>query len=91
MAHFSQDEALLKVLNSGTDVFKQMACQWKQLSFDQVSTNDREQCKSLAYGILYGMGPTSIKEVTFGRCLLLIVEGIESTVRRTCHRDNGQL
>ncbi|TRY99611.1 hypothetical protein DNTS_004811 [Danionella cerebrum] len=46
LAHLSRDKRLLHVLNSGTDVFKSIAAEWKMI----------------CYGIIYGMGAKSLGE-----------------------------
>lgn len=63
MAHFSKDYSLIKLLKSPqADVFTMIAAKWGEKPESSVSTQDRDQTKRLVYGILYGMGPTTLAE-----------------------------
>ena len=62
LAHLSGDRKLREQLNSGGDVFKAIASQWKGITIDSVSDNDRQQAKQICYGIIYGMGAKSLAE-----------------------------
>ncbi|KAF4098560.1 DNA polymerase theta [Onychostoma macrolepis] len=62
LAHLSQDRRLLHVLNSGTDVFKSIAAEWKMVDPASVDDNMRQQAKQICYGIIYGMGAKSLGE-----------------------------
>jgi len=46
----------------GSDVFVQIASRWLSKPEMEVNAKDRELCKSLCYGILYGMGSRSMAE-----------------------------
>ena len=57
LAHLSQDPALIRVLNSDSDVFDMIAREWLTVSLDKVSPQQRKHSKAMCYGIVYGMGP----------------------------------
>ncbi|KAA0720083.1 DNA polymerase theta [Triplophysa tibetana] len=62
LAHLSRDKRLLQVLNSGADVFKSIAAEWKMVDPASVDDNMRQQAKQICYGIIYGMGAKSLGE-----------------------------
>ncbi|KAK1788284.1 hypothetical protein P4O66_016732 [Electrophorus voltai] len=62
LAHLSCDRLLLQVLNSGEDVFKSIAAEWKMVDSDSVDDHTRQQAKQICYGIIYGMGAKSLGE-----------------------------
>uniref|UniRef100_A0A8C4VI48 DNA polymerase theta n=1 Tax=Gopherus evgoodei TaxID=1825980 RepID=A0A8C4VI48_9SAUR len=62
LAHLSQDCRLIEVLNSGADVFKSIAAEWKMIDADAVGDEIRQQAKQICYGIIYGMGAKSLGE-----------------------------
>ncbi|XP_051955801.1 DNA polymerase theta-like [Xyrauchen texanus] len=62
LAHLSRDRRLLQVLNSGADVFKSIAAEWKMVDPASVNDNLRQQAKQICYGIIYGMGAKSLGE-----------------------------
>ncbi|XP_069491929.1 DNA polymerase theta [Ambystoma mexicanum] len=62
LAHLSQDRRLIQVLNSGTDVFKSIAAEWKMIDPENVTDNIRQQAKQICYGIIYGMGAKTLGE-----------------------------
>lgn len=62
LAHLSRDRRLLHVLNSGEDVFKSIAAEWKMVEPASVDDNMRQQAKQICYGIIYGMGAKSLGE-----------------------------
>uniref|UniRef100_A0A4W4EB21 DNA polymerase theta n=1 Tax=Electrophorus electricus TaxID=8005 RepID=A0A4W4EB21_ELEEL len=62
LAHLSCDRRLLQVLNSGEDVFKSIAAEWKMVDPDSVDDHTRQQAKQICYGIIYGMGAKSLGE-----------------------------
>uniref|UniRef100_A0A672S859 DNA polymerase theta n=1 Tax=Sinocyclocheilus grahami TaxID=75366 RepID=A0A672S859_SINGR len=62
LAHLSRDRRLLHVLNSGADVFKSIAAEWKMVDPASVDDNMRQQAKQICYGIIYGMGAKSLGE-----------------------------
>ena len=51
LAHLSQDDTLLQLLRSGTDVFLWLTQQWRGVCADL----SRAAAKALVYGMLYGM------------------------------------
>lgn len=62
LAHLSQDEALLKVMNSQQDLFTAIAAHWNKISESEVSEQLRNGTKQICYGIVYGMGMRSLSE-----------------------------
>ncbi|KAL4608972.1 DNA polymerase theta-like, partial [Arapaima gigas] len=62
LAHFSRDRRLIQILNSGADVFKSIAAEWKMIDPESVSDALRQQAKQICYGIIYGMGAKSLGE-----------------------------
>ncbi|XP_020550378.1 helicase and polymerase-containing protein TEBICHI [Sesamum indicum] len=63
MAHFSKDYPLIKLLSSPQgDVFTMIAAKWSEKHESSVTSQERDQTKRLVYGILYGMGPSTLAE-----------------------------
>lgn len=62
LAHLSGDKRLREVLNSDGDVFKLIACQWLSKNVDQVTKFERQQAKSICYGMVYGIGAKALSE-----------------------------
>ncbi|XP_023656412.2 DNA polymerase theta isoform X1 [Paramormyrops kingsleyae] len=62
LAHLSRDRRLIQVLNSGADVFKSIAAEWKMIDPECVTDTLRQQAKQICYGIIYGMGAKSLGE-----------------------------
>ncbi|KAF6260747.1 hypothetical protein COO60DRAFT_857116 [Scenedesmus sp. NREL 46B-D3] len=61
MAHFSADASLLGALaRPGADPFVELAASWLRLDKAQVTPEQRGHAKRLAYGLLYGMGPSAL-------------------------------
>ncbi|XP_064500551.1 DNA polymerase theta isoform X2 [Pseudopipra pipra] len=62
LAHLSRDCRLIQALNSGTDVFKSIAAEWKMIDPEAVGDRTRQQAKQICYGIIYGIGAKSLGE-----------------------------
>ncbi|XP_056408573.1 DNA polymerase theta, partial [Hyla sarda] len=62
LAHLSRDRRLIQVLNSGSDVFRSIAAEWKMMEPDAVTDSMRQHAKQICYGIIYGMGAKSLGE-----------------------------
>ncbi|XP_036304182.1 DNA polymerase theta isoform X1 [Pipistrellus kuhlii] len=62
LAHLSRDNRLIQVLNSGADVFRSIAAEWKMTEPEAVGEELRQQAKQICYGIIYGMGAKSLGE-----------------------------
>ncbi|XP_058151735.1 DNA polymerase theta [Dasypus novemcinctus] len=62
LAHLSRDCRLIQVLNSGADVFRSIAAEWKMIEPEAVGDNLRQQAKQICYGIIYGMGAKTLGE-----------------------------
>ncbi|NP_001093496.1 DNA polymerase nu [Danio rerio] len=57
LAHLSADPQLLRIFQSPeADAFTMLAAQWKGVSEDRVSLEDREQAKRIVYSVVYGAG-----------------------------------
>ncbi|EPY77304.1 hypothetical protein CB1_001278036 [Camelus ferus] len=62
LAHLSHDHRLIQVLNTGADVFRSIAADWKMTELESVGDDLRQQAKQICYGIIYGMGAKSLGE-----------------------------
>ncbi|XP_061105385.1 LOW QUALITY PROTEIN: DNA polymerase theta [Conger conger] len=62
LAHLSRDRRLLQALNSGADVFRSIAAEWRMIEPEAVDDSLRQQAKQICYGIIYGMGAKSLGE-----------------------------
>ncbi|XP_032336025.1 DNA polymerase theta isoform X2 [Camelus ferus] len=62
LAHLSHDHRLIQVLNTGADVFRSIAADWKMTEPESVGDDLRQQAKQICYGIIYGMGAKSLGE-----------------------------
>ncbi|XP_073518366.1 DNA polymerase nu [Phyllobates terribilis] len=64
LAHFSADPALLKLFHEAerTDVFTNLAAQWKDIAYENVTQADREQAKRVVYSVIYGIGKERLAE-----------------------------
>ncbi|XP_021563021.1 DNA polymerase theta-like, partial [Carlito syrichta] len=62
LAHLSHDCRLIHVLNTGADVFRSIAAEWKMIEPECVGDDLRQQAKQICYGIIYGMGAKSLGE-----------------------------
>ncbi|KAM4714500.1 DNA polymerase nu [Anableps anableps] len=57
LAHFSSDPELVRIFtNPQADVFTMLASQWKAMSVDEVTPEDREHAKRIVYSVVYGAG-----------------------------------
>ena len=52
IAHLSHDAKLISILNSGGDVFKTIAAQWKGVEMEEVTPEQRAQAKQV-HGHMY--------------------------------------
>ncbi|XP_058517936.1 DNA polymerase theta isoform X1 [Ochotona princeps] len=62
LAHLSNDLRLIEVLNTGEDVFRSIAAEWRMMEPESVGDDLRQQAKQICYGIIYGMGAKSLGE-----------------------------
>lgn len=60
-AMLSGEEYLQKVFEEGRDIHKSVAMKMFKKEEDQITKDDRNAAKAMNFGILYGMGVTSIK------------------------------
>ncbi|XP_030609103.1 DNA polymerase nu isoform X2 [Archocentrus centrarchus] len=57
LAHLSSDPELLRIFtNPQADVFTMLASQWKGMSENEVTSEDREHAKRIVYSVIYGAG-----------------------------------
>lgn len=56
LAHFTGDPVLLGCFSSGQDPFRNLAASWLGKPVGEVTPEQRNHAKRLAYGVLYGMG-----------------------------------
>ncbi len=47
LAHLAKDAKLTAILNSGGDVFKQIAAKWKNTSVEEITGEQRQQAKQV--------------------------------------------
>lgn len=98
LAHFSADPALLKLFHEAerTDVFTNLASQWKDIEYEHVTQADREQAKRVVYSVIYGIGKERLAEClgttpaeanTFMECFLqkYRVSDFTQKVIQECH------
>lgn len=50
LAHLSGDRRLIQALNSGADVFKSIAAEWKMIDPEAVRDDTRQQAKQVIFG-----------------------------------------
>ncbi|XP_062590732.1 DNA polymerase theta-like, partial [Saccostrea cucullata] len=62
IAHLSQDAKLIQILNGNGDVFKLITAQWKSISVEEVTPEERQQAKQICYGMIYGIGAKALGE-----------------------------
>ena len=55
MAHFSQDQALLRAFQLGQDIHQATAAEVMGIALDEVTPDQRRQAKAINFGLLYGM------------------------------------
>lgn len=60
LAHFAQDENLIEIFNSGGDIFKAVASKMKSIHVEDVTFELRQLAKRICYGMLYGIGASSL-------------------------------
>ncbi len=57
LAHFCQDEVLVKAFAEGADVHTRTASALFEVPAEEVTREQRTQAKAVNFGVLYGMGP----------------------------------
>lgn len=55
MAHFSQDEALLRAFAQGLDIHRATAAEVLGIALEDVTSDQRRQAKAINFGLIYGM------------------------------------
>lgn len=56
MAHFSQDEMMLKAFNEGKDIHAATAAEVFGIPLEKVTGAERRAAKAINFGLIYGMG-----------------------------------
>ncbi len=56
MAHFSQDETMLKAFHEGKDIHTATASEVFKRPIDEVTGEERRAAKAINFGLIYGMG-----------------------------------
>lgn len=56
MAHFSQDESMIKAFNEGKDIHAATASEVFGIPLDKVTGEERRAAKAINFGLIYGMG-----------------------------------
>ena len=49
LAHLAKDSKLTAILNSGGDVFKQIAAKWKNAEVEEITAEQRQQAKQVLF------------------------------------------
>lgn len=62
LAQVSSDEELIRYFNSGMDIHRQVASRVFKCTLEQVTSQQREWCKRIVYGIVYGMGVQALSK-----------------------------
>ena len=62
LAHLCKDVQLIDSLNSGTDVFRELAARIAGGFPENITEEKRQQAKGICYGIIYGMGNKTLSE-----------------------------
>ena len=60
LAHLCRDEKLMQVINSGCDVFTELAAQLNEK--EEVTHDERQLAKTLVYGVIYGIGSLHLSQ-----------------------------
>ncbi|HBT04546.1 MAG TPA: DNA polymerase I, partial [Thermodesulfobacterium commune] len=67
LAHFSEDENLIKAFNEGQDIHTFTACEVFGVTPDKVTPEMRRASKAINFGIAYGMSPYGLSKEQIGR------------------------
>ncbi|MCK4359776.1 MAG: hypothetical protein KAW92_13755, partial [Candidatus Cloacimonetes bacterium] len=59
-AHYSNDKGMIKDIKDGKDVHKQMASTVGNKEVEKVTKKERQQSKTVVFGIIYGRGAKSL-------------------------------
>jgi hypothetical protein len=62
MGVMSGDERLRRELALGGDLFSRLASVWLRKPLEAVGKQEREQCKQLSYGLIYGLGVANLAQ-----------------------------
>src|SRR5699024_3727137 len=56
MAHFSQDETMLKAFQEGKDIHAATASEVFGIPLEKITSEERRAAKAINFGLIYGMG-----------------------------------
>ncbi|KAM6909450.1 DNA polymerase nu [Xenentodon cancila] len=100
LAHFSSDPELLRVFtNPQADVFTILATQWKKVSENEVTSEDREHAKRIVYSVVYGAGRERLSGILgvsaeqarrFQDSFLQTYRAIQTFIQRTIQQSHKQ-
>uniref|UniRef100_A0AAQ5Z1Z5 DNA-directed DNA polymerase family A palm domain-containing protein n=1 Tax=Amphiprion ocellaris TaxID=80972 RepID=A0AAQ5Z1Z5_AMPOC len=100
LAHLSSDPELLRIFtNPQADVFTMLASQWKGVSEDEVTSEDREHAKRIVYTVVYGagrerlsgiLGVSSEQASRFQDSFLKTYRDVQAFIQRTIQRSHKQ-
>jgi DNA polymerase-1 len=62
LAHYSQDEILIRAFAENEDIHTRTACEVFAIDPDMISDELRRHAKVINFGIIYGMGPFSLAQ-----------------------------
>ncbi len=62
LAHYSHDQAMIDLINSGVDIHKRIASVVLNKPEDQITDEERYLAKSVVFGMMYGRGAYSIAQ-----------------------------
>lgn len=62
LAQVSNDEQLIHLFKTGMDIHRQVASRVFKVPVEAVSSQQREWCKRIVYGIVYGMGVQALSK-----------------------------
>ncbi|KAM4565049.1 DNA polymerase nu [Fundulus diaphanus] len=100
LAHFSSDPELLRIFtNPQADVFTMLASQWKVMSVDDVTPEDREHAKRIVYSLVYGAGRERLSGIlgvspeqasSFQDTFLQTYREVQAFIQRTVQQSHRQ-
>ncbi len=60
LAHATKEPKMIKALKEGVDLHTYSASLLFDRDYDKVTSEERDQCKSITFALLYGAGPTKL-------------------------------
>ncbi len=93
MAHFSEDENLIKAFKHNLDVHQATASEVFHIPLDQVSADERRRAKAINFGLIYGMSAFGLsKQLSISRAVaqqyideyFLRYQGVKTYMEKSC-------